>query len=257
MLKGPKRSCSHVLYRAEKLMWNLHSFSWDHQLGSLDYNEGVERIAREIAELSKGVGQKVLDLGCGTGNFAVALADTSDVTCVDYAGWMLSKARSKFARAGRGGKFHCIDFNTRLPFGDAEFDHVLCIAALQCAVQPPVFLREIRRVLKPEGSFIAVFRDQSFEDSRKYKNAVPLSFPVRILIRIKLLGGQSNWAQHYTARSLGESLRQSGFQVMRFEPFYPQTQMVVACAEHATGRQVGSFLEVQPVAAWQLGHFGG
>lgn len=43
---------------------------------------------------------------------------------------------------------------TRFPFGDGEFQSVLCNQVLEHVFQPEPFLREIRRVLKPGGRLL-------------------------------------------------------------------------------------------------------
>ncbi|MDR3570888.1 MAG: methyltransferase domain-containing protein [Candidatus Pacebacteria bacterium] len=46
-----------------------------------------------------------------------------------------------------------LDMNARFPFEDAAFDAVFCFAALYIADDPLSLAREIRRVLKPGGSW--------------------------------------------------------------------------------------------------------
>ncbi len=47
-----------------------------------------------------------------------------------------------------------MDFDARLPFGDARFDHALCINALYIARDPVFTLKELARVTKPGGQII-------------------------------------------------------------------------------------------------------
>ncbi len=56
------------------------------------------------------------------------------------------------------------DLNLRadLPWGDAQFDAVLCTAALEYLVRPRAVLAEVRRVLRPGGLCLLSFSDRWF-----------------------------------------------------------------------------------------------
>ncbi|MEW9920301.1 class I SAM-dependent methyltransferase [Marimonas sp. MJW-29] len=93
---------------------------------------------------------KVLDLCCGQGNVTEALAKAGHaVIGADFSAKMLSHARDKFP----DGEFVEADAQN-LPFGDAEFDAVVCSFGLMHVPDQPKALSEIRRVLKPKGQFI-------------------------------------------------------------------------------------------------------
>lgn len=100
-------------------------------------------------------GRRVLEVGCGTGNISLALAQGhAKVTGLDASGPMLARARDKARRAavsiawvrGEAGQ---------LPFADASFDGALCILALDFMADRAGALREMVRVLRP-GGFLTV-----------------------------------------------------------------------------------------------------
>ena len=92
----------------------------------------------------------VLDLCCGQGNVTEALLKSGhSVTGVDFSEKMLGFARQR----NPGGNFVQADAQN-MPFGDAEFDAVVCSFGLMHVPDQPRALAEIRRVLKPAGSFI-------------------------------------------------------------------------------------------------------
>jgi len=124
---------------------------------------GKERALREkTAEIAAiKPGDKVLDVGCGTGNLtfaALACAGTSgEVHGIDASPKMIQVARSKAARSGAKAHFQ-IGLIERIPFPDDYFDVVLSslmIHHLPDDLKCKGFV-EIRRVLQPTGHLFAV-----------------------------------------------------------------------------------------------------
>ena len=82
---------------------------------------------RLVEQASPEPGQRVLDLGCGTGTLALLVKErqpATDVVGLDADPEMLDQARSKAARAG--AELHLDEgFSTDLPYPDGSFDLVL------------------------------------------------------------------------------------------------------------------------------------
>jgi SAM-dependent methyltransferase len=106
-------------------------------------------------------GRRVLDLGCGTGRLAAALAGQgiARVWGVDASPEMLAVAREKLPasvglKEGRAEE---------LPFRDEWFDRVVMWLVVHLVDRPAVF-REVARVLAPEGRLAVVtFATEHFE----------------------------------------------------------------------------------------------
>jgi ubiquinone/menaquinone biosynthesis C-methylase UbiE len=105
-------------------------------------------------------GENVLDVGCGTGTLAIALAPKvapGEVHGIDASPQMIEVAKERSANAGLA-----IDFRVALieaiPFPDQLFD--LVTSSLMLHHLPDDLkatgLAEIRRVLKPGGRFVAM-----------------------------------------------------------------------------------------------------
>ena len=99
-------------------------------------------------------GERVLDVGCGTGivarEVASRLGATAEVAAVDLSGNMLAVARRVAARESltiewREGNAE------QLPFHDGAFDLILCQFALMFVADKAAALSEMRRVVTGSG----------------------------------------------------------------------------------------------------------
>ena len=105
-------------------------------------------------------GRRVLEIGCGTGTFAVALAERAHVWAVDAAPEMIDLARRRDAD-GRVG-WRVADAHG-LPFREAWFDRAVMRLVVHLVDRPSAFA-EVRRVLRPDGSLaIATFEPSHFD----------------------------------------------------------------------------------------------
>jgi SAM-dependent methyltransferase len=95
-------------------------------------------------------GSRVLDLGCGTGELARALAAAGlQVTGCDVSPSMLLQANRDGGRRARWVQLE--PGWQRLPFGSAAFGVVVASSVLEYVAEPEAVLRECARVLRPGG----------------------------------------------------------------------------------------------------------
>jgi trans-aconitate methyltransferase len=128
---------------------------WD--AGGYDRAFGyVSRHGRELMRLLAPVpGERVLDLGCGTGELAAAVADLGIEVCgIDADAAMIAQARALHPEIGfeqaDGHDFVLAD----------PVDAVLSNAALHWMLDPPAVIARVRAALRPGGRFVAEFGGQ-------------------------------------------------------------------------------------------------
>jgi ubiquinone/menaquinone biosynthesis C-methylase UbiE len=118
---------------------------------------GADRARRKLFEqASVQPYQRVLDIGCGTGTFAVAIKrwlPGVEVIGLDPDPKALARSRRKADRAGVSIRFDQ-GFANALPYADAYFDRVFSSLMFHHLPHDTKLttMREVRRVLKPGGS---------------------------------------------------------------------------------------------------------
>ncbi len=105
-----------------------------------------------LSVLADGPAERVLDLGCGTGQLAARIRDglpRARVTGCDFSAGMLRHA------AARTGMIGWVQGDaTRLPFADSAFDAVVSTEAFHWFPDQTAALRECYRVLVPGGRLL-------------------------------------------------------------------------------------------------------
>lgn len=99
--------------------------------------------------------QEVLDLACGPGIVAEALAhDAGRVVAMDLTPAMVARARRRCAEAGLSNVYCPLSQGETLPFADASFDAVVNRSAVHHFPDPAPILVEVARVLRPAGRLV-------------------------------------------------------------------------------------------------------
>jgi SAM-dependent methyltransferase len=138
--------------------------------------------------------KKALDLGCGDGALTGEL-DAAELTAADVSPVALERARRRLGP--ESARFVELDPDAPLPFGDGEFDLVLCAETIEHVRDVQLLLSEARRVLRPGGTLAVTTPGQR----ALMRPPHPLSPHLRFLTR----------------RSLRELLGELGFEVVSLE----------------------------------------
>lgn len=129
-------------------LWDRHAQWWiDGFTGGADPEYEEQIIPLAVEEL--GGSGRVLDVGCGDGQIARALAATGcAVTGIDP-----TRRNLEVARERAGGPEYIEGSATDLPFGDAHFDAVVACLVFEHIDDVDTAISEVSRVLRPGGRF--------------------------------------------------------------------------------------------------------
>ena len=138
----------------DRLFFDKISETWDAN-EVMSTPEKVRAILR-LADVRPG--EKILDLGTGTGILIPYLAEMvgneGEITAVDYSEGMLSKAKEKYSNITPQPEFINLDFENETI--DGEFDKIILYCVYPHLHQPIETLKWLRRVNLREGGEIYI-----------------------------------------------------------------------------------------------------
>jgi len=107
---------------------------------------------REINRRNKVPNPKILDLGCGTGDLAIAFSSLGPVIGCDFCQPMLRIGKEKIAEGANNNRIFLTGADALvLPFPAGSFDIVVSAFVLRNLADIELGFRESRRVLRPGG----------------------------------------------------------------------------------------------------------
>jgi ubiquinone/menaquinone biosynthesis C-methylase UbiE len=134
--------------------WDVYSRVYDSVYQLMPYRK---LLWDTYQALELGPGMRVLDAGCGTGNFEHFVHQKNPpsvrIDAVDFSAAMLAVAKKKNSDLDNV-EFSRGDLSARLPYPDSCFDRILSINVLYALPDPDSTMRELLRVLKPGGVIV-------------------------------------------------------------------------------------------------------
>ena len=171
------------------------------------------RAAKHLRPILERPDSLVLDLCCGTGDLAFALAHWGKVRILgaDFAHTMLVRAKAKSAALsaadgdGVTARMHFFEADAlRLPFADASFDLVTSAFGFRNLANYEAGLHEIYRVLKPGGT-VAIL--EFAEPPEGFLGDLYRRYFTRVLPRIGWLISGHQSAYTYLPKSVARFFR--------------------------------------------------
>ena len=165
---------------------------------------------KAVQELLPSQGIRLLDIGCGDGDFIFMVQNRfKECYGIDVSSMRINKAQR--VSGCDTLHFEVCDVDEGLPFPDQFFDVVTAIAVLEHLFNPPMVVKEINRVLKPLGVFVV-----------QVPNIAWMPYRVELLFgRLPVTGGfymGADW-EHlhwFTKESLSRLLQDNGFYIEKY-----------------------------------------
>ncbi|MBI4125239.1 MAG: ubiquinone/menaquinone biosynthesis methyltransferase [Deltaproteobacteria bacterium] len=154
-----------------------------------------------VSLLPHGAGVRVLDLACGTLDMSLQYLrqGEGEVYAADFALPMLLTGRMK-ASPTLDPRLHlvCTD-GTRLPFPSRFFDAVMCAWGVRNFSNLPGGLKEIRRILKPNGSVLIL---EFFRPAKTFSKIFSKTYGRHVIPRLGKWLSKDGGAYDYLHRSV-------------------------------------------------------
>ena len=115
-----------------------------------EYEDLVERIA--LRHLLPQRGNRLLEIGAGFGRLTDCYHGYEQIVLLDYSRSQLRQAQERLGRSDRY-LYVAADLYA-MPFVDGLFDTATLIRTIHHVQDVPAALGEVRRVLRPQGTFI-------------------------------------------------------------------------------------------------------
>lgn len=164
-----------------------------------------------MEQLAVKIGATILDVGCGTGQDALDLAQAvgphGRVIGIDSSETMLQEARTRAAQARLPVEYVLADA-MQLPFADASFDGCQASRVLGHLREPQLAVSEMVRVARPGAQVVVADGDMDL---------VAVDIPDRTLARKVIHAACDQMVQGWIGRQIPRLFQQAGLSNIRVE----------------------------------------
>lgn len=153
------------------------------------------------AELIRRAHGEVLEVGVGTGANLKFYPENANVTAIDFSPRMLSYAQKRIEESRAKVRLLQMDVQ-QLQFDDNTFDTVVSTCVFCSVPDPMAGLREIRRVLRPDGYLLMI--------EHMLSDHIPIALVLHLLnpLIVRMTGANIN-------RRTMDNLRTAGFSIQQ------------------------------------------
>ena len=253
----------------ERHFWKEYLSNFQYIINVHDFYNLLEFIYTQLGGASPG--QKVLDAGCGIGNYGLFLLtkqlyrSRQDLTYlskppisyygIDFVISALSEATLRLRQLAEEFKkkswsgmetspvdshFVLGDLDVQIPFRDNFFDQLCCNLVLSYLEKPNIALREMWRVLRPGGKMVVTSLKPGADLSEIYRNFISIAeTPQELYEGRKLLSNAGmikikevrGLYHFYTEKDLKQAVREAGFFRVRTFRSFGDQANAIVCSK--------------------------
>jgi ubiquinone/menaquinone biosynthesis C-methylase UbiE len=115
-----------------------------------DIDKHIDILRKESSDIHLA---RILEIATGSGNAALFLNKDNNYTGIDISPGLLRRAYSRFKESGFEMFELYVSAAENLPFPDRQFEFAFCHLSLNFFTDIELFIRELKRVLRPGATF--------------------------------------------------------------------------------------------------------